>query len=75
MQNLSDCAIPLGEDQAFLRTSLLPGLIAALERNIRYGAKSIGLYEIGRTFHARESRGTRDAGLVHPRRGSSQDLA
>ena len=29
---------PLGEDQAFLRTSLLPGLLAALERNIRYGA-------------------------------------
>ena len=43
---------PLGEDQAFLRTSLLPGLIAALERNIRHGARSIGLYEIGRTFHA-----------------------
>ncbi|HEY5779372.1 MAG TPA: phenylalanine--tRNA ligase subunit beta [Terrimicrobiaceae bacterium] len=46
---------PLGEDQAFLRTSLLPGLLAALERNIRYGAKSAGLYEIGRTFQARES--------------------
>jgi phenylalanyl-tRNA synthetase beta chain len=43
---------PLGEDQAFLRTSFLPGLIAALERNIRHGARSIGLYEIGRTFHA-----------------------
>lgn len=41
---------PLGEDQAFLRTSLLPGLLSALERNIRQGAKSIGLYEIGRTF-------------------------
>ncbi len=46
---------PLGEDQAFLRTSLLPGLLVALERNIRYGAKSAGLYEIGRTFQARES--------------------
>ncbi len=42
---------PLGEEQAFLRTSLLPGLLSALERNIRQGAKSIGLYEIGRTFH------------------------
>ena len=46
---------PVGEDQAFLRTSLLPGLIAALERNIRHGARSVGLYEIGRTFHAEES--------------------
>jgi phenylalanyl-tRNA synthetase beta chain len=45
---------PLGEDQAFLRTSLLPGLLAALERNIRHGARSVGLYEIGRTFQARE---------------------
>jgi phenylalanyl-tRNA synthetase beta chain len=43
---------PLGEDHAFLRTSLLPGLIAALERNIRHGAQSIALYEIGRTFHS-----------------------
>jgi phenylalanyl-tRNA synthetase beta chain len=45
---------PVGEDQAFLRTSLLPGLLAVLERNIRHGAKSVGLYEIGRTFHAGE---------------------
>ncbi|MGB8464390.1 MAG: hypothetical protein WCE49_05550, partial [Terrimicrobiaceae bacterium] len=43
---------PLGEDQAFLRTSLVPGLIAALESNIRHGAQSIGLYEIGRTYRA-----------------------
>lgn len=42
---------PLGEDQAFLRTSQLPGLLAALDHNIRQGAKSIGLYEIGRTYH------------------------
>ncbi len=45
---------PLGEDQAFLRTSLLPGLLAALEHNIRHGARSIGIYEIGRIFHAGE---------------------
>ena len=43
---------PLGEDQAFLRTSLLSGLIAALERNIRHGARSVAIYEIGRVFHA-----------------------
>ena len=46
---------PLGEDQAFLRTSLLPGLLAALRRNIRHGAKSVRLYEIGRTFHTAEN--------------------
>ncbi len=43
---------PLGEDQAFLRTSLLPGLLAAVERNVRHGAKRIALFEIGRTFRA-----------------------
>ncbi|HEY5813245.1 MAG TPA: hypothetical protein VIT23_11410, partial [Terrimicrobiaceae bacterium] len=47
---------PVGEDQAFLRTSLLPGLLVALERNLRHGAKSVALYEIGRTFHATENR-------------------
>jgi phenylalanyl-tRNA synthetase beta chain len=45
---------PLGEDHAFLRTSLLPGLITALQHNIRHGAKSVALYEIGRTFHSSE---------------------
>ena len=45
---------PLGEDQAFLRTSLLPGLLVALRRNIHHGAKSVRLYELGRTFHAAE---------------------
>jgi len=43
---------PLGEDQAFLRTSLLPGLLLAVERNIRHGARTIALFEVGRTFHA-----------------------
>jgi phenylalanyl-tRNA synthetase beta chain len=46
---------PLGEDQAFLRTSLLPGLFAALKRNIRQSAKSVRLYELGRTFHGAEN--------------------
>jgi phenylalanyl-tRNA synthetase beta chain len=45
---------PLGEDQAFLRTSLLPGLLVALRRNIHHGAKSVRLYELGRTFHTAE---------------------
>lgn len=42
---------PLGEDQAFLRASHLPGLLAALQRNIRQGASSVSIFEIGRTFH------------------------
>lgn len=46
---------PLGDEQAHLRTSLLPGLLAALERNIRHGAKTIALFEVGRTFQASEN--------------------
>ena len=41
---------PLIEDQAVLRPSLIPGLLAALERNINGGAKSVRLFEIGRVF-------------------------
>ncbi len=41
---------PLSEDHVALRSSLLPGLIAALERNVRAGAKSVRLFEIGRVF-------------------------
>jgi phenylalanyl-tRNA synthetase beta chain len=55
---------PLGEDQAFLRTSTLPGLLAAVERNIRQGAKTIGLFEIGRTFQAEGSEESATLGVA-----------
>ncbi len=41
---------PLLEDQAVLRSSLIPGLVAALGRNLRGGARSIRLFELGRIF-------------------------
>jgi phenylalanyl-tRNA synthetase beta chain len=41
---------PLSEDHVALRPSLVPGVLGALERNLRAGAKSIRLFEIGRTF-------------------------
>jgi len=47
---------PLIEDQALLRPSLVPGLLAALERNLRGGAKSIRLFELGRVFLGGEER-------------------
>jgi phenylalanyl-tRNA synthetase beta chain len=43
---------PVSEDHVALRPSLLPGLLAALERNVRSGAKSVRLFEIGRVFVA-----------------------
>jgi phenylalanyl-tRNA synthetase beta chain len=43
---------PLSEDHVALRPSLLPGLIATLERNLRAGVSSARLFEIGRIFRA-----------------------
>ena len=47
---------PLIDDQAVLRPSLIPGLLAALERNLRGGAKNIRLFELGRVFTGGEER-------------------
>lgn len=41
---------PFGDEQSRLRTSLLPGLLAALKRNADLGALSIRLFECGRVF-------------------------
>ena len=41
---------PLREEEAILRTTLLPGLIAAAARNIARGIKEVRLFETGRVF-------------------------
>lgn len=41
---------PLGEDQANLRPSLLPGLLNALAANRRAGEATIRIFEIGKVF-------------------------
>ena len=41
---------PLSEDHVALRTTLIPGLLSAVERNIRAGAERIALFEIGNVF-------------------------
>lgn len=43
-------SLPLSEDHAVMRPSLAPGLIASAERNIRQGAASLRLFEMGRVF-------------------------
>ncbi|HEY2713861.1 MAG TPA: phenylalanine--tRNA ligase subunit beta [Chthoniobacterales bacterium] len=55
---------PLSEDHVALRPSLIPGLIAALERNLRNGAKSVRLFELGRAFQAPGGREIRRLGLL-----------
>jgi len=41
---------PLNEDEPFLRTTLLPGLLRVLARNIGRGFGDLGLYEMGLVF-------------------------
>jgi len=41
---------PLSEDQARLRTSLLPGLLQSALHNLGRGASSLRLFELGRTY-------------------------
>ena len=43
-------ANPISEDMKIMRPSLLPGLIAATQRNINRGATSVRLFEIGRRY-------------------------
>jgi phenylalanyl-tRNA synthetase beta chain len=43
-------ANPLSEDEPFLRTTLLPGLLRVLARNIGRGFGDLALYEIGLVF-------------------------
>jgi phenylalanyl-tRNA synthetase beta chain len=41
---------PLGADHALLRPCLLSGLLDALGRNLRHGARSVQLFELGPVF-------------------------
>ena len=41
---------PLTVDQSVMRTSLIPGLLAAVKTNLSYGEKDLKLFEWGRIF-------------------------
>ena len=51
-------ANPISEDMKVMRPSLLPGLLAAAERNLKRGAGSVRLFEIGRRYLADRERPT-----------------
>jgi phenylalanyl-tRNA synthetase beta chain len=44
---------PMNDDQVILRPGLLPGLLKALTANLRAGAKTVRLFEIGRVFSSK----------------------
>ncbi|HEY3340301.1 MAG TPA: phenylalanine--tRNA ligase subunit beta [Propionicimonas sp.] len=51
-RNLVRLANPLAETQPYLRTSILPGLFAAVNRNTSRANDDLALYESGRVFFA-----------------------
>jgi len=51
-------ANPISEDMKVMRPSLLPGLLAAAERNLKRGATSVRLFELGRRYLADAERPT-----------------
>ncbi|HZR78842.1 MAG TPA: phenylalanine--tRNA ligase subunit beta [Chthoniobacterales bacterium] len=55
---------PLSEDAVALRPSILAGLLAVMDRNVRVGAERIGIFEIGRTFIPPEGKEERHLGVL-----------
>ncbi|MDB5703987.1 MAG: phenylalanyl-tRNA synthetase subunit beta [Sphingomonas bacterium] len=51
-------ANPISEDLKVMRPSLLPGLLAAAARNLKRGAQTVQLFEIGRRYLAAAERPT-----------------
>jgi phenylalanyl-tRNA synthetase beta chain len=45
-------ANPVSEDDAYLRTSLIPGLLRAARRNVAHRRAQVRLFEVGATFTA-----------------------
>jgi phenylalanyl-tRNA synthetase beta chain len=70
-------ANPLSEDEAYLRTTLLPGLLAAAGRNAGRGAADVALFEIGTVFLAHGASAGGAPAPIPPidRRPSVQELA
>ncbi len=44
---------PLSDDEPFMRTTLLPGMLRTLARNVGRGMPDVALYEFGLVFHPR----------------------
>ncbi|GAB4230467.1 MAG: phenylalanine--tRNA ligase subunit beta [Acidobacteriota bacterium] len=44
-------ANPLSEAESHLRSTLLPGLVEAVLRNLHFGQRDVRLFELGKTYH------------------------
>jgi phenylalanyl-tRNA synthetase beta chain len=73
---------PIAEGLACLRRSMLPGLVRAVDLNLRRGARDVRLFEVGHVFRARAAGGFPDeseraalawTGAARPRHWSEPD--
>jgi phenylalanyl-tRNA synthetase beta chain len=64
---------PLAETESLLRPSLLPGLLAATQRNVARGLSDVGLFETGVVFATPGTRASVGPGVLG--RPSDDDLA
>jgi phenylalanyl-tRNA synthetase beta chain len=55
---------PLSEDHVALRPTLISGLLEVLERNIRAGAETVSIFEIGRIFIPPSAKEERHLGIL-----------
>src|SRR6266481_4191522 len=63
-ENAIELRNPLSEDHVALRPSLLPGLLAVLDRNIRAGAERVAIFEVGRVFDPPSGVAKRRVGIL-----------
>jgi phenylalanyl-tRNA synthetase beta chain len=52
-RRMVDILNPLSEEQAVLRTSLIPGLLETMQRNLAHQVRTMKLFEIGKVFFSR----------------------
>jgi phenylalanyl-tRNA synthetase beta chain len=63
-ENAVELRNPLSEDHVALRPSLISGLLDVLERNVRAGAETVAIFEIGRTFIPPDGKEERHLGIL-----------
>ncbi|MEZ0115815.1 phenylalanyl-tRNA synthetase beta chain [Catenulispora sp. EB89] len=68
-------ANPISEEQPSMRTTLLPGLLAALRRNVGRGTADLALFEQGLVFRPRKDATPVAPRLTVERRPTDEELA
>src|SRR4029077_18313775 len=63
-ENAIELRNPLSEDHVALRPTLIGGLLEVLERNVRAGAESVAIFEIGRAFIPPSGKEERHLGIL-----------